>query len=103
MITEPQQIVLKGQEETVGGDQGHCKGTGWPSPRTPLECFMFLLPFKIQACKAHVWDVQNVDGTGKHLDSGQIKAREYEFLELGGSSVFCSLTVVFLCVQGFYK
>ena len=88
MITEPQQIVLKEREETVGGDQAHCKGTEWPSPRRPPECFICLLAFKIQACKAHVWDVQNVDGTGKHLDSGQIKARECKFLELGGSSVF---------------
>lgn len=24
----------------------------------------------------HVWDAQNVDGTGKYLDSGQIKSRE---------------------------
>lgn len=31
--------------------------------------------------------MQNVDGTGKHLDSGEIKAREWEFLELAGSSV----------------
>lgn len=29
---------------------------------------------------AQVWDVQNMDGTGKHLDSGGIKAWEWEFL-----------------------
>lgn len=62
------------------------------------------LDFKTQAYMAQVWDVQNVDGTGKQLDSGEIKAWEWEFLELACSVLCaCSLTLVYLRVRGFYK
>lgn len=52
---------------------------------------------------AQVWDVQNMDGTGKHLDSGEIKAW-WEFLELSGALCLLSDTCSFVTnVQGFYK
>lgn len=70
-------MVLKEQEGTVGRLKAIAVGLDENHLGDPWNALLVFSLFKYaQESKAQVWDAPNIEGTGKHLDSRQIKSQE---------------------------